>query len=645
MSKRVIESTTDSTGKIRQTTRSNHWMAHWMRASSNSTADRCDDSSRRDKELDHVSTDEDLTNGLEASGSVKQTSVIETKSLRMSSKSLGNGAMCSSHMKHGEDTNETKAIRPIINYNLELGNAMECKGRIQSPSGFPAAKVTSFREYHSFGEGTSKNPLKWVKSCVSAEDTSPATSTPFLGSSTEVVPYHGLGKNEFDKGKALVYPSSRPSIVSNNQFPNTKLRIFEQGLCQKHNQSACLICEGKMGSHLGLGTSTNAGFREGNRSLLLDAPTTKDMPTIRQDWLQKMQNFSEATAGGRPRFSQTTRSLFITKNADINISKENDVFRSPSDVHNLPSFFGQANKGVQIQPLSSSSNSEGQGNVRDIGVGTSKAAMKNESSAETDPMDMDYLKEGRPTSAANSSRLTKGFNIGTNSSPRFNAASSREVEHPWKRTGLPDINLELPASPAAATSSENAGPGSSRTESLEMDVLLAHAEHPTLKSNLSPNSSDPTTRWVKRLKQSTSDSSGRGTKSSNLAENLSRDKKRGFFRNVLKNSITSSESTPSKILGKEPISSDRSQKEDEEGKELLLSHSWIKRWLRNGSQISEKKPEAIVVCEPKTSVDDFQKKQFPSIAAMALMGKAMSGYQSCELQKRGNFIVWNSKAF
>ncbi|KAL8553167.1 hypothetical protein ACS0TY_001711 [Phlomoides rotata] len=596
MSKRVIESTTDSTGKIRQTTRSNHWMAHWMRASSNSTADRCDDSSRRDKELDHVSTDEDLTNGLEASGSVKQTSVIETKSLRMSSKSLGNGAMCSSHMKHGEDTNETKAIRPIINYNLELGNAMECKGRIQSPSGFPAAKVTSFREYHSFGEGTSKNPLKWVKSCVSAEDTSPATSTPFLGSSTEVVPYHGLGKNEFDKGKALVYPSSRPSIVSNNQFPNTKLRIFEQGLCQKHNQSACLICEGKMGSHLGLGTSTNAGFREGNRSLLLDAPTTKDMPTIRQDWLQKMQNFS-------------------------------------------------ANKGVQIQPLSSSSNSEGQGNVRDIGVGTSKAAMKNESSAETDPMDMDYLKEGRPTSAANSSRLTKGFNIGTNSSPRFNAASSREVEHPWKRTGLPDINLELPAAPAAATSSENAGPGSSRTESLEMDVLLAHAEHPTLKSNLSPNSSDPTTRWVKRLKQSTSDSSGRGTKSSNLAENLSRDKKRGFFRNVLKNSITSSESTPSKILGKEPISSDRSQKEDEEGKELLLSHSWIKRWLRNGSQISEKKPEAIVVCEPKTSVDDFQKKQFPSIAAMALMGKAMSGYQSCELQKRGNFIVWNSKAF
>lgn len=232
--------------------------------------------------------------------------------------------------------------------------------------------------------------------------------------------------------------------------------------------------------------------------------------------------------------------------------------------------------------------------------------------------------------------LQQGFNIGKNSSPRFDVASSR-----WKSTGLPDINLELPASPG---SSENAGPSSSRTQSLEMDVLLAHADHPTPKSN----DSDPTTRWVKRLKVTSSDSSGRGTETTNLAENSSHDKKQAFFRNVLKNSITSSEPTPRKILGKEIMLFDRSQKEEEEGKEVLLSHAWIKRWLRNGSQISEKKPEAIVVCEPqssKMSVDDLQKKQFPSIAAMALMGKAMSGYQTCELKKRGNFTVWKTKGF
>lgn len=443
MSKRIIESTSDSNGKSRQTEQSYQplWMAHWMRASNNSTTERHDDSTRRDKELDPASK-EDLTNQSEASRIVKEPSVVEIKAeterLKMSSKSSGNEAMCSSLMKHDEDTDETKAIRPIFNR----------KGRIQSPSGVPVAKETSLRGYHSNHEGTSKNSVEWVKTCVSAKDTSPATSMPFLGCSTPIVPYDGVEKNEFDKGRAVAFPLlNRPSIVSNKQISNTKRSIFEQEHCHKHNQLACLICERRMGSHLGLDTSMDACFRERNRPLLLDAPSMKCLPPIRQDWLQKMQNCSgisphlnpniasqkneskishyddysppklpnrvhdmetmricttvdsvEASVGGRPRFSQTTHSLFIRKNVDADVSKEYDVFRSPSDVYNLPSFFGQANRGVKLQPLSSSSNSEGQGNVRDIGIGTSKAVLKNESSAETDTMDMDYLKGERPTS-------------------------------------------------------------------------------------------------------------------------------------------------------------------------------------------------------------------------------------------------------
>lgn len=454
MSKRIIESTSDSNGKSRQTEQSYQplWMAHWMRASNNSTTERHDDSTRRDKELDPASKEEDLTNQSDASRTVKEPSVVEikgeTERLKMSSKSSGNEAMCSSLMKHGEDTDETKEITQIFNRNLEPGSAIECRGRIQSPSGVPVAKETSLRGYNSNREGTSKNSVEWVKTCFPAKDTSPATSMPFLGSSTPIVPYDGLEKNELDKGKAVAFPLlNRPSIVSNKQISNTKPRIFEQEHCHKHNQLACLIFDRRMGSHLELDTSMDACFRERNRPLLLDAPSMKCLPPIRQDWLQKRQNCSgisphlnlniasqkneskishyddysppklanrvhdmetmricttvdsvEASVGGRPRFSQTTHSLFITKNVDADVSKEYDVFRSPSDVYNLPSFFGQANRGVKLQPLSSSSNSEGQGNVRDIGIGTSKAVLKNESSAETDTMDMDYLKEERPTS-------------------------------------------------------------------------------------------------------------------------------------------------------------------------------------------------------------------------------------------------------
>ncbi|KAI3448024.1 hypothetical protein Pfo_004689 [Paulownia fortunei] len=732
MSERMMQSVNDSTGKSRQTVQSYQpgWMAHWIRTSSNVAAERRNHSDCGNEELDCVATDDDLTNGLEASRSVKEP-IIKTKtfevvneSLRRSSKGLGNEGMCSSLMKHGQDTDDMQALRPMFGHNLERGKAIDIKGGLQFPSGIPAANETSFRGFHSLGEGTSKNPLEWIKTHSSAKDRNFAASKPFqgtfVGSSTHIVPYYDLEKYEFDKGKAAVCSLiSRPSVVSNNQLPNANLKMLEQEHCHKQSQSADLICERKMDSHSESDTSMNARFRECNTSLLFDAPSTMDhhLPTYSRDWFQKMQKCSgiallpaqgiaseeteskksqydcyslqklpncvhdletmkicttvdsvEAIPGGCPRFSQTTHSLLITKKTDANLSKENDIFRTTqlitkmngntsNDPLSLSPFFGQGNRGVKLQPLSSSSNNEGKTNVRDVEV--SKVIIKNESSAETDTMDMDFLKEEKQNSGANSTPSTKGFNIDSNLSPWIDVASSREVGCRWTNTGLPDINLELPALPAVASSSENVCPSSSRTQSLDMDMLLAHAEQPKPKSNLCLDDSskaDPTTRWVKRLKLSSSNSSAQGTKSSNLAESSSHDKMKKYFRSILESSITSSEPTPRKHDGKETILVDKSRdlsKEDKDftvdpakkGKEFLLSHAWIKRWLRNGSRLTKKNPETVVAQCSKLSLDDLQKKQFPSIAAMALMGKAMNGFQSCELQKRGSFTVWNTRAF
>jgi hypothetical protein len=41
--------------------------------------------------------------------------------------------------------------------------------------------------------------------------------------------------------------------------------------------------------------------------------------------------------------------------------------------------------------------------------------------------------------------------------------------------------------------------------------------------------------------------------------------------------------------------------------------------------------------------EEFKNKQFPSIAAMALMGKAMNCFNPSELTKKGPVIVWNTK--
>ncbi|KAK6121446.1 hypothetical protein DH2020_044806 [Rehmannia glutinosa] len=373
----------------------------------------------------------------------------------------------------------------------------------------------------------------------------------------------------------------------------------------------------------------------------------------------------EAKAGGCPKFSQTTHSLLITKKTDV-LSRENDIIRTTrlitkmnentSGNITLSPFFGQGNRGVKLQPLSSSSNSEGKRNVGNVEA--SKVSIKNESSAETDTMDMEFFMEEKLNSGANSTPSTKVFNnIDSNLSPPIAIASSRETGREWLKTGLPDINLALPA---VENSPDNVCASSSKTQSLEMDMLMANSEQIKPKSDLLMDDSDPSIRWVKRLKLTSSNSSAHGTKNSNLAENLSHDKMRKYFRSILDSSITSSESNPRKHHGKEIILSDKNgdlSNKDEEftldavkkgNKELLLSHAWIKRWLKNGSRSTEEKPETDVVCEPqnpKASLDDLEKKQFPSIAAMALMGKAMTGFQSCDVQKRGSFTVWNTKAF
>ncbi|KAG8364336.1 hypothetical protein BUALT_Bualt19G0118300 [Buddleja alternifolia] len=479
------------------------------------------------------------------------------------------------------------------------------------------------------------------------------TNSPFKhGQETQALrPMFGHGKAVDHK---FAFVKGKAAIVSNNQLPNASMRILDQENCQSADPSM------------------NACFRESNTSLLLDAPSTSDhqLQKMGQKWFEKMlkcskkpQGFQsprklptvvndletmricttvdsveEILPGDCPRFSQTTNSLLITKKTDLNLTKENNLFGSnqmfnitngnkSTDLHRLLPFSGQHKRGVQLQSLSSSSGSERKRKIEDFD--TSKDTTGNGSSAETDTLDMDIFKAKKLNSGANSTPSTKTTNIESNLSP-------------W--TGLPDINLELPALPAAEGSSDNACPSSSRTQSLEMDMLLAHAEQPKPNSNFDLND-DPSDRWVKRLKRSSSNSFAQGTKGSNLSNNP-------FLGTILQSkNISSSEPTPRKHHGTESLVSDKRvhiSKEETKSNDLLLSHAWIKRFLHKGARIIEKKPATIVICEPQTSklaLEDLQKKQFPSIAAMAMMGKTMNGFQSCEIQNKGSLTVWNTKAF
>ncbi|GLT42806.1 hypothetical protein SLA2020_167880 [Shorea laevis] len=325
-----------------------------------------------------------------------------------------------------------------------------------------------------------------------------------------------------------------------------------------------------------------------------------------------------------------------------------------------PSSSFQGQQEMNLQPLWSSTDGEGRENVGN--VKTSSVCLKNESSAETDSMELDFFQKsnlsGVPLCPPN--QKTK---VAKNSSTSQTTIASAREEIAERMTNitteLPDINQEPFAVPVMASLADDRETSPSRTLSLDAEHLLSHAERPTNSISIAcpdgPLEAEPGSRWVKRLRLGSSDSLAHGSKSSKIGEASSQEKVNEIFSKILKHSITSSDHTIGRCHGKPQIDFDQavvllkngdSLSTDSAGKSqhITLSHSWIQRWAKNKAASPKMKSEVIESCESQSSkaaVDEFQKKQFPSIAAMALMGRAMSSFHPCEFRRRGSLIVWN----
>ncbi|KAK8509008.1 hypothetical protein V6N13_130754 [Hibiscus sabdariffa] len=369
---------------------------------------------------------------------------------------------------------------------------------------------------------------------------------------------------------------------------------------------------------------------------------------------------------GPSKISQTTHQFFITKKTGVNLTDGGQEFRdtivSPKLKGNMfneflslsPSFSFHGQQGVKLQPLDSSTDSERKENAGD--VRTSTVCLKNESSVETDTMELDVFQKSLLSSVAlcPSDQNIKGVHTLSESE---NATG--EARNKTNYTELPDMNEGLPAVPAVANSMDDGGASTSRTQSLDAEHLLCHAEQPANSNTtacpdglLGP---DPSSRWVKRLKLSTSDPFASGTKSSRIGEVSSREKINKISK-IMNCSRKSSEPTvgrsfvrPKLALDQTPVllknGDSTSSGSVRKSHDMSLSRAWIHRWCRHKAAPRNKKPDAAVLCEPQSSratSDELEEKQFPSIAAMALMGKAMNGFHPCEFRRKGSLIIWNT---
>lgn len=379
-------------------------------------------------------------------------------------------------------------------------------------------------------------------------------------------------------------------------------------------------------------------------------PSVHDGETMRiRTTIDSIEEFSR----GPPTYTQTTHRFFIKKKTDVNLPDGAQMFRESAISTEIkgkmvtgllaisPDFGFHVKQGVKLLPLDSSTGSEGKestGNFKTSAVvkendslaegkentknaSTSAVNEESDSSAETDTMGMDAFCENHLSGVA-SLQSDKDINEGQKLPASLAGMPSvrQETKGRQMNTELPDINQELIVLPGLARSPDNMETSTSRTQSLDAECFLPNAEHSTnSKSSDCPDTPvrlDPCSRWFKRLKASVS-----------KVEEASSHQKFNQTAELLRNAESYSTDPARKI------------------QEITLSHVWVQRWFHNPSASPKKNPGAVAVSKPESSEAalDFQKKQFPSTAAMALMGKAMNGFCPCEYRKSGSSVVWNTK--
>lgn len=331
------------------------------------------------------------------------------------------------------------AIKPRHDAKVTSGMAMVATNESCLGSMLPvaaAATAISSGKYYSEPEASPWNPVK-THLFFKSSDTAASMPSPdnCKESASHIVPYRfGFGKFKDDTSEPVM-----PLLMGRNsksQLPNSGRMLEGERDYNSHSEP---------GNSMNVPSSSNSHppefhgdwfhkLQSGSHSVVFrnnstpfEATETKKVPhdiCMTQELPRSLHDVKTmricttvdsvvGLTGGYPRFSKTTHSLLIMKNADVNICKQNQsvgTSRMCNEFNdfNLSPFLGQNQQGVKLQLLDSSTASEHEEDTGD--------AEKNESSAETDTMDMDVFPGkihllGTYISAFDLQFLTKAYHL------------------------------------------------------------------------------------------------------------------------------------------------------------------------------------------------------------------------------------------
>lgn len=178
----------------------------------------------------------------------------------------------------------------------------------------------------------------------------------------------------------------------------------------------------------------------------------------------------------------------------------------------------------------------------------------------------------------------------------------------------------------------------SATQSMNVDNFLSR-DCKRVRLEPEPEPEPSSSRWVKRLKTNASDGSGHDeTKSLMKTEEASLGQKgsNNLFLEILKSGINNLQPR------NQETSTSQIKNLKQGGEDITLLHPWIQRWCKKKATSTDQ-AEGQEVRFEQESQKEIEKKQYPSIAAMALMGKALSGLNPYGLRKTESLMVWNAR--